>query len=52
MTDVDRLFQEISAARDLADLAALERAASLLIEDITARLADAIRERHEYLDRH
>ena len=51
MTDVARLLQEIAAAQDLAELAALERDATRVIEDITARVTDAIRERHEYLTR-
>jgi hypothetical protein len=46
MTDVVRLLQEIAAAQDLAELAALEREA----EELTARLTDAIRERREYLN--
>jgi hypothetical protein len=51
MTDVVRLLQEIGAAQDIADLVALERDATHLIEDITARLSDAIRERRDYLNR-
>ena len=47
MTDVTRLLQEIAAAQDHDELAALEREA----EDLTARLTDAIRERREYLTR-
>jgi hypothetical protein len=47
MTDVARLLQEIAAAQELGDLAALEREA----EELTARLTDAIRERREYLNR-
>ena len=51
MTDVDRLLQEIGAAQDFAELTTLEREATHLIEDLTARLTDAIRERREYLTR-
>jgi hypothetical protein len=47
MTDVAGLLQEIAAAQDLVELAALEREA----EELTARLTDAIRERREYLNR-
>ena len=49
MTDLDRLLQEISAAQDLAELAALEHAAARLIDELTARLANSIREQREYL---
>ena len=51
MTDVDRLLQEIGAAQGFAELTTLEREATHLIEDITARLSDAFRERRDYLNR-
>ena len=51
MTDATRLLQEIATAQDHAALDTLERAASRLIEELTAHLADAIRERREYLAR-
>jgi hypothetical protein len=50
LSDVDRLLQEIGAAQDLADLAALEHATIRLIEELAARLNDATRERREYLN--
>ena len=49
MTDIDRLLEEIAAAQDPADLATLEREATRLIEDLTARLSDAIQERRGFL---
>ena len=53
MTDVvNRLLEEIATAPDLAELATLERAATHLIEDLTAHLSDAIREQHEFLSHH
>ena len=51
MADLERLLQEIATAQDYAELTALERAAGLLIDELIARLTDAIRERREYLSR-
>jgi hypothetical protein len=49
MTDVARLLQEIAAAQDRAELTLLEHAATRLIDELAARLTDAIRERRDYL---
>ena len=46
-----RLRRFAAAAQDLVELAALERAATLLIDQLTERLTDAIRERREFLSR-
>lgn len=51
MTDIGRLLEEIAAAQDSAELVALEHEATRLIDELTARLSDAIQERREYLTR-
>ena len=52
MTDIDHLLEEIAAAQDHTELTTHEHAATRLIEELTARLTDAIQERREYLNRH
>ena len=48
--DLARLLQDIPAAQELAELAALERAATHFIENLTAHLTDIIAERRDYLN--
>jgi hypothetical protein len=50
-SDFDRLLEEIAAAQELPDLVVLEHAAGELIDALSDRLTDVIRERREYLNR-
>ena len=52
MADVERLLQEIATAPSYAVLDALEHKVTLLIDELTAQLIDAINERRDYLDHH